>query len=124
MLAEPDLQHADEVGINLLLLHVRGVDFEEEAFEDLLDTEDVEVVFLMNVLDCCLQVLALQIWVLLQQVLLDFDGGFVDRSFEQHHLVWDNAQLSDHQSLILSSWESFNDPVLIFFLEVSDLLSD
>ena len=124
MLAEPDLQHADEVGINLLLLHVRGVDLEEEAFEDLLDTEDIEVVFLMNVLDCCLQVLALEIRVLLQQVLLDFDGRFVDRSFEQHHLVWDNAQLSDHQSLILSSWESFNDPVLIFFLEVSDLLSD
>jgi hypothetical protein len=78
LFAESDFQHADEVGVNFFLLHKRGIDFKEEVLKDLFNSEAVEIVLLMDILDGRLEVLALQIWVHLQQVLLDFHGRFID----------------------------------------------
>ena len=72
LLAESDSHHADKVCLNLLLLKLRGINFKKEALEDFLYSKNIEVVLLMDVPDGSFEVLALEVWILLEQVLLDF----------------------------------------------------
>ena len=78
----------------------------------------------MDVSDSSLQVLVLEVWILLQQVLFDFGSLLVLGGLQENHLIWNDTELANHKRLILCSWEALNNPVFTLFFEVSDLLLD